>query len=337
MLRTAATFAALAALLAAPCRASAQQASWNGYVQARLQGGPHDVRGFSIRRAKLWVKGSTPVLPHVAFKVQGIFKRSAGEGFTLQDAYAAYDFGKGVVRVGRMVPDFSLERSQPDALVPTAERAAVIDALIPSAETGARDVGVEALLGSGSPWHLGVGVFNGTGRDAEDFTGRRLLLTERVTLTLPLAGATHVRLGASGALRTVRGAPYRRILGAAETFSGRDLRWGGEARISAKRWSLQGEYVEARLEDDVARGFYVLAHGALTPSTALTASVERLDDLDPASEDAALLTAGLTRYLAGQDAKILVEIRTRPGAADRATELITQFQLFFRHFGRTLS
>ena len=328
---------ALAAIAFAAAPAAAQPVTWNGYVQARLAAGPAREGGFSIRRAKLWVKGPTPFTEALSFKVQGIFKRSAGSAFVLQDVYGEYAFGSGALRFGQLVPDFSLQRSQPDALVPTSERAAIVDAMIPAAETGARDVGAELLLGRGSPWHVSLGIFNGTGRDAEDFTDRRPLVTHRATVAIPLGGDVRLTVGESFALRTVTEARYRRIMGADPAFTGRDLRWGAEARLSSDAFSIQGEVIEARLEDRVAHGWYALGHAYLGARAALTGSVEWFDDLDPDTESATLIAAGFTRLLSGDDAKILVEVRTRPGAADHATQFLTQFQLFFKHFGRQLS
>ena len=154
---------------------------WGGYIQARFAQS-NDVTGFSIRRTKLWLDGAAPVGKGFHYKVQGLFRPPNGGAFTLQDACLEYRTSMGFLRAGQMVPDFSLERSQPDAEIPLSERAAVINTLIPSATTGARDIGMEvALRPNAARWHATFGVFNGNGGNASQNEDRHFLGTGRAT------------------------------------------------------------------------------------------------------------------------------------------------------------
>jgi Phosphate-selective porin O and P len=316
----------------APDARSQPAPSWNGYAQLRWSGGAGRADAFRVRRAKLWLRAPAPSVPGLSTKVQAIFSGSNGGALSLQDALVEYGAGAATLRFGQFLPAFSLERSQPDALLPVSERAAVVDAVVPGTAQSARDVGLAVRLHPDSRWELNLGAFRADGADAGS---RDLLLTERATLTLPL-GSALLRVGESVAYRRVDEVGYSRILGAGERFTGRDLRWGAEARLAADGWSLQGEYLQARLGDDVAYGFYGLGEAEVGDRTSVTGSVERFHDLDPASPTNTLVSAGVLRYIAGDETKLLAEIRTRPGAADHATRFLMQFQLFLNQYPRKL-
>jgi len=158
--------AVLAVSVAAPLLGQQRPIPWGGYIQARFTQ-TNDVTGFAIRRAKLWLAGAAPVGRGFQYKVQGLFRASNGGGFTLQDAYLEYRTGVGFLP-------------------------AVINTLIPSATTGARDIGapgkscrtsarsagnptpsfpwssvVEATLRPDSTdWQVSAGLFNGNGGNA---------------------------------------------------------------------------------------------------------------------------------------------------------------------------
>ncbi len=93
----------------------------------------------------------------------------------LQDAYADEQFSDLSLRAGQFVPPFSLQRLQPDAAMPVVERALVVDALVPSAETYARDVGAQATLHLQSQWNVTIGAFNGNGGNQSANNDRQLL------------------------------------------------------------------------------------------------------------------------------------------------------------------
>ena len=200
-LRCTTVFAAgLLALVATVVRAQ-ETVHWHGYAQIRY-GRDNPADGFSLRRGKLWVGGAVPGLPGLSFKVQGIFRNASQGAFVLQDLFAEYRTGWGKVEVGQLIPDFSLQRSQPDFLVPLVERAQVVDALIPAARTLARDIGIQTVIApTASALRLSLGLFNGSGANRFTAAEGDFLATGRLTLRRELGHRIWAALGASGAWR----------------------------------------------------------------------------------------------------------------------------------------
>lgn len=100
----------------------------------------------------------------------------------LQDVYGEYRLPFGIVRAGQFVPDFSLERSQGDAYIPVIERAAVVNALIPSGDTYARDIGTKFVFQpKGSGFHTSFGVYNGKGKRSRTKTDNSAASVEQLT------------------------------------------------------------------------------------------------------------------------------------------------------------
>lgn len=302
---------------------------WGGYTQVRFTGS-RDSLGFTIRRAKLWLDGAAPFASALHFRVQAIFRGSSGSAFTLQDAWVGYGAGASSIRAGQMVPDFSLERSQADATIPLIERAGPVNALIPSATTGARDIGAQATLQPvRALWHVSVGLFNGNGGNAPGNEDKRFLVTGRAVWVVQLGGADTVALGGSAAYRKTGGLVFQQILGRTTPFAGEDFRWGAEGRLAGPRWGLQSEYLRARLGTAEAWGYYVLGSYRLVPQYALAASVERLVLPNASAVNDPWYILGLTRYIRGDRAKVMLDGRVQAGAArpDYATAL--QCQLYF--------
>lgn len=280
--------AAIALLALTPDALRAQSATeWHGYGQFRYTRASTST-GFMVRRAKLWMQGSVPGVHDLSFKVQGVFRNAAAGSFVLQDFFAEYRGAFGRIRLGQMVPAFSLQRSQPDFRVPLVERAGVVDALIPGAKSLARDIGAQLFLGSGAgPVHVSAGIFNGAGADHAAGREGSYLATTRLTVTHGLSSGVTGTVGVSGAWRRTSGTDVGIVSTAGNAFSGEDRRWGVEAHVLGGGWEVQGEYLEGRLEADRTRGFYVLGDCAISQADQLVLSLERLqtpvsgDDEDP--------------------------------------------------------
>jgi phosphate-selective porin len=330
-MRRIATILAVAAALTAARTAAGQEPSiaWGGYAQVRFTAG-RDSLGFTIRRAKLWLDGSAPFEAALHFRVQALFRPTSGGALVLQDVWVGYGAGSSSIRVGQMVPDFSLERSQADATLPLIERAGPVNTLIPAATTGARDIGVQATLRPGRAlWHLSVGLFNGNGGNAAGNEDRRFLVTGRAVWAGRLGGADTVALGGSAAYRRTGGLVFQQILGTTTPFAGEDFRWGAEGRLAGPRWQVQSEYLRARLGAAEAWGYYVLGSYRPVPSYALAASAERLV-LPNASRPAdPWYILGFTRYLRGDRAKLMLDVRVQAGAARPNYATAVQGQLAF--------
>jgi hypothetical protein len=299
-LRLAGTLAAflVGALVGAGSLTAQSAVQWHGYAQLRY-GRADPADGFSVRRAKLWVKGAIPGVDNLAFKVQGIFRNGASGAFVLQDVFAEYRRRAMSVRVGQFIPDFSLQRSQPDYLVPLVERAAVVETLIPGARTMGRDIGAQALLASPSgSVRLAAGIFNGVGANRSAVAEGDFLATGHLVLAKALGAGPRGTLGGSLAWRQTRGTDVGVLSSEAGSFSGRDVRWGVDARLTTGGWNIQGEYLHADLDNETSSGYYALADLALTGCDELAVSVERLDTpVRTAPSGGLWYVAGYTRFL----------------------------------------
>ncbi len=335
MKRSIALVLPLVGLLTMVARAEGQQQEpgqspeWGGYAQVRFTGS-RDSLGFSIRRAKLWVDGTAPFARALQFRVQALFKPTAAGAFTLQDMWVGYGAGASSIRAGQMVPDFGLERSQADAVIPLIERAGAINTLIPSATTGARDIGAQATLQPGKAlWHVSVGLFNGNGGNATGNEDKRFLVTGRAVWVAHLDAADTLAVGSSAAYRKTGGLVFQQILGRTTPFVGEDFRWGAEGRLAGPRYDLQAEYLHARLGAVDAWGWYVLGSYRLVPQYALAASVERLGLPNASADRDPWYILGVTRYLRGDKAKLMLDGRVETGRERPNYASAAQIQLFF--------
>lgn len=323
---------AAAALAAAssPVAAQAPPPPWGGYAQVRFTGG-RDSLGFSVRRAKLWVAGAAPFARGISYRVQALFKPAAAGALTLQDFWVSYGTSATTIRVGQMVPDFSLERSQADATIPLIERAGVVNTLIPSATTGARDIGAQITLQPGRTLgHVSVGVFNGNGGNAAGNEDKRFLATGRAVWAARLDEGDTLTLGGSAAYRKTGGLVFQQILGRTTPFVGEDFRWGAETRLAGRRYELQSEYLHARLGGEAAWGWYVLGNYRLAPEYALAGSVEQQALPNVGAGRDPWYIAGVTRYVRGDQAKVMLDARAQPTPGGTRWATAVQTQLFFR-------
>lgn len=108
-----------------------QYINWNGYVQTRFSSDFDKSSEFMIRRAKLWVYGTVSNADFISYKIQLVYRSFKDESLMFQDAYADIRLKSfGEIRVGRFVPDFMLQRMQPDYEIPVLERSTVVNSLI---------------------------------------------------------------------------------------------------------------------------------------------------------------------------------------------------------------
>lgn len=318
------------ALVGLPAALRAQESPvLSGYVQARYALTSQD-DAFSIRRAKAWVHGTTPFDEHWGYKVQAIFRSRLSGSLVLQDAFLQYRSGIWQVRFGQEVPDFSLQRHQPDWEIPVVERGLVINALIPSAESDARDIGVQGTVETmDRRLHASLGLFNGTGDNTFDTRDADFLVTGRVALATSLGGQVTGHVGTSGSLREADGIVFRRIYRDSTEFVGTDVRWGAELGLAHPDWEVQAEYIRADLEGQVAWGVYALADYRITARDLLIATFDKYRDLSPATDDDSWYGVGISHFISGERAKVMVEITAQ--FAEPATRYagVAQLQIMF--------
>ena len=315
------------AMLAAPSSGQAQLI-WGGYLQPRFSSDFLTTTGFSIRRAKLYTTAVAPFDTNLSARMQAIFRWQTAGTLMLQDVYAEYRLHGLSFRAGQFVPEFSLQRLQPDAAMPVVERALVVDALVPSAETYARDIGAQLALYPLSHWHVTFGAFNGNGGNQSGNNDRQLLYVVRSTFQASVSDSIQVHLGASFAYRNKNAMTFKKIFGTTVPFSERDARWGGEVRFASPRWSLQAEYLQANLEARNASGYYILGSVFLDRTNEFAGLVEQLQDLDPTTNDAIWYGAGWNHYFAENKFKTQLAARAQLSPEGNHYSATLQLQLY---------
>lgn len=272
---------------------------WHGYAQLRYARTDPDT-GFSVRRAKLWLNGPVPDVSHLAFRVQGIFRSSASGAFVLQDFFVQYGGRRASLRVGQFVPAFSLQRSQPDYLLPLIERASVVETLVPGARTMGRDIGVQASVTPGSgAVNLAAGLFDGSGANRASGKSGDFLATGRMTLSGRVVSGLRGSLGGSLAWRSTHGTDVGALSTEGSSFAGHGFRWGTDARVVGAGWEIQGEYIRADLGGEISHGYYVLGGLDLSARNEVAVSVEKVSTAAAGGSSEPWYIAGFTHVLGG--------------------------------------
>ena len=88
------------------------------------------------------------------------------------------------------------------------------------------------------------------------------------------------------------------------------------SRLAGPRYELQAEYLHARLGTAEAWGWYVLGSFRPVPQYALAASVERQGLPNAKADRDPWYILGVTRYLRGDQAKVMIDGRVLRQAED---------------------
>ncbi len=278
--------------------------------------------GFIIRRAKVIMTGKA--VDHVTYRFQFI-SRSDLPTPQLQDAYVVYDkLHIAQLVIGQMVPPFGRERLSPDWQIYTMERSLISNNLVPSAQTLARDIGVE-MKGNLLDKYLdyAAGVYNGTGANnvPVNNTNSNFLYVARV-VTTPLQGNNHsdipgVSIGASLSYRKANGlTDLSKIVNSSLPFTGTDFRYGIDGEIKFKGFSFIGEYMRAFLNSDEAKinsvtpdGYYLQAAYFATPQLQPMAEYQTFnpDAYTESTKNDKWLTVGLNYYIVDNKFKLMAD------------------------------
>ncbi|MCD6354240.1 MAG: hypothetical protein J7L95_01705 [Prolixibacteraceae bacterium] len=258
--------------------------SWEGYSQMRFTTDFGKTNSFAIRRLKLWAFSTPEFDKNWGFKIQTTFTSFQNEKFLLQDVEGFYHWKQFRLNFGQFVPHYSLQRFQHDFNIPMAERAPVINALIPIGTLGGvRDIGIEGNWQNESKiiesW---LGVFNGSGikEYCLDYSG--IMLTHKTNFH---AFNHHLLLGYSLMVRKADNLQLQMILPTDERFSGNDFRYNLFATLQFKNFEIQSEYLRANLEGKIANGYYMLATLNLGKNQ-LVSSFSKYNDLIDNTADA---------------------------------------------------
>ena len=227
--------------------------SWDGYAQLRFKSNFQDVNSFAMRRMKLWLYSTPDFNAHWGYKVQTTITSNQNEKFVLQDVVAFYRFKHFKINFGQFIPHYSLQRFQPDYVVPLTERAPVINELIPNGTLGVRDIGIEANFhNSEKNFETWIGIFNGSGIKEYRLNNSGFMITHKSIFHF-----FHTKLNAGYSLM-YRKADQLQLLGIlpdSVLFSGNDFRYNLFAQFQLEKFQVQAEYLWASLDGQIADGY----------------------------------------------------------------------------------
>jgi phosphate-selective porin len=303
----------------------------HGYIQTRFTTDFDKTNDFMIRRAKLWVDGNAPGLDIVSYKIQAVYRSFADEAVMLQDALADVKFeGYGFIRAGRFVPDFMLQRMQPDYEIPDIERAGVISGLVHSTKSMARQIGVQyTYQNKQSPLHISFGAFNANLESPGKNKDLNLLYTSHAQINLFKNDDALIEIGASGSYRYANGITMNKIYNSNILVVGNDYRWGFETQLNYKDFSFQSEYVQANINKDKAWGYYADIDFYFTKAIQATVETEKYNDLIPTTNDNEWYGLGLNYYFT-EKTKLMADFKTQFNSIKSNYIGELQFQVFFK-------
>jgi hypothetical protein len=307
-----------------------QKIDWNGYLQYRFSDNYLNETNFSVRRVKFWVFGNLPLESGDSwnYKLQAIFHQQVKYEFWLQDILVSYKTNGFEITAGQFVSNFSLQRKQPDYSIPLDERANVVNALVPAAESMARDIGVELKLEDKNTGSLSFGFFNGNGAN-NVVSQKNFLYVNRGSFFLLNNAGSKLEFGYSLSYRDAHNLQFSKIFGSNFSFTGNDFRFGFEGKLNLGDFELQTEYIEAHLGYRKAYGYYFLADYTIASKHLVTFSIEQLNDLNSSTMDNTWYNIGYSYLLKGNDIKISLNNKFQ-FTSNRTNALTTiQIQYFF--------
>jgi len=232
---------------------------FNGYTQVRGISNFDDYNSFSIRRLKLWIKSKPGFSKHWSYKIQTTFSSLAQEKFFLQDVKIGYKTGLFSFNIGQFVPQYSLQRFQPDYKIAPIERTKVINLLIPDGTLGIRDVGLQVDFKTKNKWletHLGI--FNGYGIKEYRFKNKGYMINHKSLLRIPVKQDI-IKIGYSLQYRYAENLHFKFILPDTVLFTGNDFRYNLFVMYKSKIFKIQAEYLAANFDGRTADGYYILS------------------------------------------------------------------------------
>ncbi len=300
---------------------------WNGYGQFRFYKSSNRTQGFMVRRTKIWLKGNLPYTNNFSYKVMGIFTYNHTGYFGLLDFYGDYNFNSGYLRFGQQIPEFSLQRLQPDWKIPVIERSEVINKLIPAAESMARDLGLQMHLNLiNNIWYVTVGIFNGNGANLKKHNSAHFLYTLRSGFNSDVSKKFRFQLGTSIMYRYDDNYILSVKSGNDGIYTGNDFRFGFDARIILYDFEIQAEYIRANFNGITAHGYYAYVNFNFTPKDQFVLLTEQLIDLNNSTDDKPWLKTMYNHLFAKHKLKLMISGGTQFNNNYSAS---IQLQLFF--------
>lgn len=302
---------------------------WNGYIQSRFTYNDGNSSGFMIRRAKLWIDGKAPLADNVTYKLQAIYRSLTDDNFYFQDAFVDVNLGYGFLRVGKFVPNFTLQRMQSDAFIPVLERANVINNLIHGDKSYAREIGVEGNFNLlNSDLKLSLGIFNGNQKFPGSNINNNLLYTTNISYNLINGKNDFINIGTSFGYRFLDGQTLPKIFDSNIDVTGNDYRYGFQAQLKLDKFDFQSEFVNAYIMNQNSWGYYAYAAYYLTDNFQILTQIEKYNDLSTATSDNEWYLVSVSYYFSPKN-KLMADYRTQFNSNKNINEAEIQFQTFF--------
>jgi hypothetical protein len=318
-----------AAPLGAQEKASPKYVEWHAYTQLRFATDFDNYTNFSVRRLKFWLSSGPDFSKHWSFKVQAIFMSIQKEKFFLQDVYGQYSWKNSSIRFGQFIPQFSLQRFQPDYLIPSSERARCVALLIPDATLGARDIGLQYnLLAMNKKLEFNVGLFNGYGIKDYRFNNAGFMLTHNLSYRIPIKKSA-LKLGYSVMYRKAENIVFHGILPDTVNYSGDDFRFNFYGIFTSKMVDVQAEYLQAILDTTTASGYYILATVKFNPKNQAYFVFDEYASKDSFPLIAPWYIAGYNYLFKKHKIMLSLESGFQKAGGQWQNRTVIQFQLFF--------
>jgi len=305
------------------------QPTLHGYIQTRFSSDFEKSNDAMIRRAKLWIDGKALGLENVSYKFQTVYRSFKDEAVMFQDALVDVKMnGIGVLRVGRFVPDFMLQRMQPDYEIADIERASVISGMIHNSKSMARQIGIQFTYQTKDlPLHISVGAFNANLESPGKNNDNNLLYTSHVQYTFINNDDAMIEAGFSAAYRYAHTLSMNTIYPSTSLVTGNDLRTGIEFQMEYKDFGIQSEYIQASIRNDKVWGYYIGSEYLVTTTVQATAGVEKYSDLISTTNDNEWYSIGLN-YLFTDKTKLMTDFKTQFSSTTNNYLGEIQFQVF---------
>ncbi len=249
---------AMAGLLSSAQMPDNNKIEWHGYTQLRFATNFNSYNNFSVRRLKFWIKSGAGFPEHWSYKVQAIFMSVQDEKFFLQDIYGQYNWEKSNIRIGQFIPQFSLQRFQPDYLIPVSERARAVNLIIPDGTHGVRDIGIQYnLKAANGKLNFNLGIFNGYGIKEYRLDNTGFLSVQHLSYQFNIMGST-LKFGYSLSYRKADEMYFKGIIPDTIPYSGSDFRYNFYGIFTSEMIDFQTDYLNAVLETGGSVGYYAL-------------------------------------------------------------------------------
>lgn len=287
----------------------------DGYTQVRYTRGEDDPDGFSIKRARVGLKGD--ILKHINYRLQIDTIKSP----VLLDAQIEISFiPQAKLTFGQFKVPFSLENLTSSYALDTINRSQTVENLCPGRDIGAqgRDIGL-TFSGEFSWIEYSLGIFNGSGINKKDINEKKDIVGRFV-----FEPANVISLGLSH---------YRGKYSPFFRFPPLDReRTGADVFFNRGQLSIKGEYIFAKDDQTKKYGWYVQGGFFIIPEKIQTiVKYDTFDENRDVREDRIdVITFGLNWFFS-EKTKLQVNYEYHKEEANWTSKnvILAQFQAGF--------